>query len=130
MDAVEIAGEQIGYRGYREEAHSRLDTYLTGTLPVLEAGGWRTQEACLGLYSGSDRIVAEGEGYDSESVGSGCELQLTLILGRETECMIEVLGYPQQVHRTLAPGVPAPTTDEALRIYLSAFGHPDDEGDE
>ena len=110
----------------RAAARRRLDAYLTGTLPVLDAGGW---EAHLGVTSGADHIVTGGIGYEPGSEDTGYELRLTLIPGRETECVIEMLGHPHQIHRDLPLGVPVPTTDEALRIYLDAFGHPED-GDE
>lgn len=106
-----------------------LNTYLEGTVAALYSGEWFPQEVRLGQTC-DDRIVAEGRGYEPDSEDTGYGLRLTLTLGDETECMIEVPGYPQQIHRDLAPGVGVPTTDEALQIYLDAFGHPEVRGDE
>lgn len=104
----------------RARMRDRLDAYLEGTVPALYSGDWLLGEICLG-YAGDDRIVASGI---AGSEPSGVGVEMTLVIGRETDCVVEVEGCPFQVHRDLAPGVPVPTTDEVLEIIKATGWRP------
>lgn len=104
----------------RVRMRDRLDAYLEGTVAALYSGDWLLGDICLG-HAGDDRIVAYGIA-GSEPFGVG--VKVTLVIGDETECVVEVEGYPVQVHRDLAPGVPVPTTDEALEIIKATGWRP------
>ena len=104
------------YRG----AAARLNTYVTGTMPVLDAGRWEVQEVHLGFDGGGDHIIAHQ--HDE----GGFEYRLTLspnihgssyVVTREgeDEFLKRIRGY-------LAPGVGIPTADEAIGKYLDTFG--------
>ena len=107
----------FGERAERAAARRRLDAYLTGTLSVLDAGGWETHEVSLGLAEGvEDRVVAYHGDEDA--------IRLTLIVARDgLSYLIEKSGDDGGVEGNLAPGVPVPTPQQAQDLYFEGIGH-------
>ena len=99
----------------RAAARHRLGAYLTGTLSVLDVGGWETHEVSLGLVRGrEDRVVAY---YGDEGEEA---YRLTLLISRDgLSYLIEKSGDERGVQGYLAPGVPIPTPQEAREWYLN-----------
>jgi hypothetical protein len=104
-------------RAERAAARRRFDAYLTGTLSVLDVGGWETQEVCLGLTEGvEDHILAHYQGGDGEDM-----FRIALLVSREgLRYFIDRPGDEGGVRGHLAPGVPAPTPQEARELYFEA----------
>ncbi len=102
-------------RAERAAARRRLDAYLTGTLSVLDVGGWETQEVCLGLAEGvEDHILAYYWGGDGEDT-----FRITLLASREgLSYFIERPGDEGGVRGHLALGVSAPTPQQARELYF------------
>lgn len=105
----------FGERPERVTAHSRLNSYLIGTLPVLDAAGWETEGVYLGLAGGEDRVVAYYWGGDD----GGDAFRITLLVNRTgASYLIERPGDEGGVEGNLALGVPAPTPQEAREMYF------------
>ena len=104
---------------YREAA-ARLNTYVTGTMPVLDAGRWEVQEVHLGFDGGPDHIVAH------QHDDGGFEYRLTLTPNIYGSSSVVTREGEEELLKSLrgnhAPGVPVPTADEAIGKYLDAFG--------
>lgn len=102
-------------RAERAAARRRLDAYLTGTLSVLDVGGWETQEVCLGLAEGvEDHILAYYWGGDGEDA-----FRLTLFSTRTgASYLIERPGDEGGVEGNLGLGVPIPTPKQARELYF------------
>lgn len=111
-----ITTETLGDRLGRTAAQNRLDTYLVGTLPVLDASGWKPQGVHLGLAGSEDRIVA----YHWDDEG-GEPIRVTLLITHNgASYCVERPSLEGRVEGNLAPGVSVPTPQEARELY---FGH-------
>lgn len=109
-----ITAGTLGERLGRTAAQNRLDTYLVGTLPVLDASGWKPQGVYLGLGSSEDRIVAYHWNDDGEE-----PIRVTLLITHNgASYCVERPSLEGRVKGNLAPGVSIPTPQEARELYF------------